>query len=207
MIHSRQLMFLLTATTIYLLGAPFQAETWAAVVLNDGGSTSLRAVARDRDVSFPASTTNTLWPTTLPYSDSHSAVVGDSSSVVKYALSESSFEVSSVEARDGSLDSYGRAQGDRFFSVSVDTPYLLSGSISTVDPGGKSVTLKDILSDVDTMDVLFTSYVLNLHESGQPSANLIVRILQASRGTSAVAPSCRRQRDAPSGCLVLASPR
>lgn len=80
-----------------------------------------------------------------------------SSSHVEYVFSQTGFEISSMTARDGSLDSLGNAQGVIYFSVSTNTPYTLSGNIATVDPSAKFVSLAATLSDVDTLDVLFNN--------------------------------------------------
>lgn len=127
----------------------------SAVTLNDGGTTNLEAVARDRNVAFPANTIDALSPLSLPFSGSHTAVVGNSSSNVEYTFTEGGFEIASSSTRDGSLDSFANAQGDIFVSVLVDTPYALSGHFTASDPTGKWISMTASLTDVDTSDVLF----------------------------------------------------
>jgi hypothetical protein len=134
----------------------------AAVTLNAGGVTKLEVVVRDTSVSF-SNEINDLFPVSLPFDLSHVAVQGSSNSRAEYHLNQDGFGITSVGTRAGSLDSRSNVQPGIYFSVSLDTPYKLTGLYSVDDPGldAKFVQLDVTLADVDTASVLFH----NLQES------------------------------------------
>ena len=137
------------------------SDSRASITLNDGGVTKLEVVSRDRTGN--PSLTNTfsqLFPTSLPFDDSQAATQGASQSQATYHLGQDGFTIRTSGARDGSLDSRANVQPSIYFSVSVDTPYSLSGTLSVDDPGptGKSVEMTAALTDLNTSGVLFTNY-------------------------------------------------
>ena len=135
----------------------------AAITLNDGGVTDLQAVSRDTNISISNTIIDTT-PTSLPFSATNqTATVGASTSTASYNLSQSLFSITGSGTRAGLLDSRSNTQGNIFFSVSVNTPYALTGQIAAVDPGSvaKFVQLEVRLSDVNTTAELFH----NLQES------------------------------------------
>ena len=128
------------------------------ITLNDGGVTTLEVVARDTHVSG-VNTIQDLFPISLPFDGSANASVGTSSSQAVFHLGQDGFSLTSSGARSGLLDSRANVQPTMFFSVSLDTPYSISGALSVSDPGqtGKYASLTAMLKDVGTSVVLFNS--------------------------------------------------
>jgi len=128
----------------------------ATVSLNDGGVTDLQVTARDTNISF-VGVVEHLFPASLPYNATHTAIQGITNSQAEYDLNQDGFQIVSSGSRAGLLDSGANVQPTIFFSVSVDTPYALTGSLSTVDPSAKYASLGTTLNDIDTLAVLFHS--------------------------------------------------
>ncbi len=128
----------------------------ATVTLNDGGVTKLEVTARDTNISIMGEI-DSLFPTTLPIDATHTATQGNSNSQAQYSFNQDGISIISMGARDGLLDSGVNVQPAFFFSVSVNTPYLLTGMLSTDDPSAKFVALSATLTDIDTSAVLFNS--------------------------------------------------
>ena len=105
----------------------------AVVIINDGGVTTLQVVVRDTTVSFINNIQN-LFPASVPFDGSHSAVQGGSQSQAVYHLGDDGISIVSSGTRVGQLDSRANVQPIIYFSVSADTAYSISGSISVDDP-------------------------------------------------------------------------
>jgi len=94
-----------------------------------------------------------------------------STAAVQYDFGQEGFAITSVGARDGSLDSRSNAQGVVFFSVSADTPYALSGFFNAIDPTAKAVGMSVTLTDLGTSAVLFHN---EQSIFGEPNESFIV---------------------------------
>jgi hypothetical protein len=149
---------LLGVLSVAVASMLWRQSAQAAVTLNDGGVTKLELAARDTSVSFE-NTIRDLFPTVLPFNSSADAIVGASKSHAEFHLGQDGFGIITSGSRPGYLDSYANIQPVIFFSVSVDTPYSISGTLSVNDPGssGKFASLTTTLTDVGTSGVLFNS--------------------------------------------------
>ena len=130
----------------------------ASLIINDGGVTTLQLAVRDTTVSFNNQIEN-LFPISLPFDGSHTAVQSNSQSQADYHLGDDGISIVSSGFRAGQIDSRANVQPGIFFSVTVDTDYSLLGSMSVADPGqtGKYANLTATLTDLDTLAVLFNS--------------------------------------------------
>lgn len=132
----------------------------AAITLNDGGTTVLEVIARDRTGNPTITNTiNNLFPTAMPFDNNQIATQGDSQSQATYHLGQDGITINSSGFRAGSLDSRANVQPMIYFSVSVDTPYKITGSLSVNDPGatGRFVQLTATLTNLTTSEILFHS--------------------------------------------------
>lgn len=147
------------AVSTLVVAAAFGWSGQAQITLNGGGVTKLEVVARDPQVNGLVNQIEDLFPASLPFDGIHEAIQGDSHSQAQYHLTQDGFSILSSGARAGILDSRANVQPTIFFSVSVDTPYNISGALSVDDPGltGKGVELTATLTDVGTLGVLYHS--------------------------------------------------
>lgn len=132
----------------------------AAITLNDGGTTVLEVVARDRTGNPTITNTiHNLFPTTLPFDGNQTVTQRDSQSQATYHLGQDGMTINASGFRAGSLDSRANVQPVIYFSVTVDTPYKITGSLSVEDPGttGKGVGLTAKLTDLTTSEILYHS--------------------------------------------------
>lgn len=136
------------------------ASSQAAITLNDGGTTVLEVGVRDRTGNPTITNTmHNLFPASLPYDENQIATQGDSQSQATYHLGQDGVTITAAGFRAGSLDSRANVQPVIYFSVSVDTPYKIMGSLSVEDPGttGKGVGLTATLTDLTTSEILYHS--------------------------------------------------
>lgn len=139
-------------------GTIFVAQTsLAAIVLNDGGTTHLEVVVRDTNISM-SNQHEHLYPTSLPFLADHTATQGNSNSQAQYDLNQERFVITSSGNRDGRIDSRTNVHTWVYFSVSADTPYRLTGTLTTVDPSAKYVEISATLKDVDSSTILFHNH-------------------------------------------------
>lgn len=127
-----------------------------AITLNPTGYTSSVVVwAYDGGGHWPQQE-STLYPTSLPYIQTHAAL-GNTTSTASYALDATAFEVS-FEYTTRSLWGHGAlatSWGTLFFTVDQDVQYILSGVYSAMDPGGFEVGQSAWLFDETTGSDLF----------------------------------------------------
>lgn len=136
------------------------ANSQAAIMLNDGGTTVLEVQVRDRaENPTLTNTMHNLFPVSLPFDENQIATQGDSQSQATYHLGQDGVSITASGFRAGSLDSRANVQPVIYFSVSVDTPYKITGSLSVEDPGttGKGVYLTTTLTDLTTSEILYHS--------------------------------------------------
>jgi hypothetical protein len=105
------------------------------VTLNPVGTSYVRSQASD------GSTINndTLYPTTLPYPNSHSVTQGGSSSSTDYDLSDASFEITMEHERETANNAHGLSLAFIYFTVDQNVDYLLEGVYTAVDAAGRSI--------------------------------------------------------------------
>lgn len=162
----------------------------ATVTLNNGGVTQLEVVARDTHDGL-LNQIETLFPTSLPFIGSHSAIDGNSRSQAEYQLTQEGFHIVSTGIRDGLLDSRANVQPQFFFAVDVNTPYSLTGHLLVDDPGNvaKGVELDVSLTDVDSSSVLFRNLqqsfgvVDEIFTIGETEGNLANQLSGSATGT------------------------
>lgn len=136
----RKVLVALMAVSLvsWLSGSAASALTVSVVSGGINGSSGLTTFATDNS---GGSVIEVLVPASIPFSATSSSVDGGASATSIYDLSNSGFDITFDHSRPGTLNSFGKSEGNIFFSVDVDTDYLATGSYTAVDSEGRRLFL------------------------------------------------------------------
>lgn len=164
-------------TLLGVAGLPAGTAMGQTVTLNGFDASRLETRADDQ---FGGSASDSLFPATLPYSNTSSSIDGGASSIAQYDLSNDGFVISHDQSRVSTAGSSADYFTNIFFSVDQDTTYVVSGSYCVADPDGRQVTLRGQLIDHTLASTVFDSHqtsnstpneTLTLGESGGDFSN------------------------------------
>jgi hypothetical protein len=80
-----------------------------------------------------------IFPTSLPFADSHTLTLGDTSASASYTMTNEGFYISFDQVRADREEDFARSNAHVYFSVDHDVAYALEGVYSAADPSGRFV--------------------------------------------------------------------